>query len=53
MLNTELSIPLELDFGNWDLEIEYTFSMPNELPGEEKLENIGYVSISIGYLLGL
>ncbi len=53
MLNTELSIPLELDFGNWDLEIEYTFSMPNELPGEEKLENMGYVSISIGYLLGL
>ena len=53
MLNTELSIPLELDFRSWDIEIEYTFSIPNALPGEEGLENNGFVSVSIGYLLGL
>lgn len=53
MLNTELSIPLELNFRSWDIEIEYTFSIPNALPGEEGLENNGFVSVSIGYLLGL
>lgn len=53
LLNTEFSIPLELDFGNWDIELEYTFSIPNPLPGEESVENIGFFSVSIGYLIGL
>lgn len=53
LLNTEFSIPLALDFGNWDIELEYTFSMPKPLPGEESVENIGFFSVSIGYLIGL
>lgn len=52
-LNTELSIPLEFDFGNWDMEFDYTFSIPNPIPGEEGLENIGVFSISLGYLISL
>lgn len=53
LLNTEFSVPLALDFGNWDIELEYTFSMPNPLPGEESVENIGFLSVALGYLIGL
>ena len=53
LLNTEVSIPIEFDFGKWDFEIDYTYAMPNALPGEEKPSNNGYFSISLGYLIGL
>ena len=53
VLNSELSIPIELDFGNWDIELDYTFSFPNAIPNEESVENSGYISVSLGYLLGL
>ncbi|MGB0443398.1 MAG: hypothetical protein ACPGFK_00995 [Flavobacteriaceae bacterium] len=53
LLNTEFSIPIEVDFGNWDVEIDYTFSAPNALPGEEGLQNSGFISFSVGYLIGL
>lgn len=53
LLNTELSIPIEFDFGKWDFEIDYTYAMPNALPGEEKPSNNGYFCISLGYLIGL
>ena len=53
LLNTELSIPIEFDFGNWDLEIDYTFSLPNPLPSEEGLEKTGFLSFSVGYLINL
>ena len=53
LLNTEVSIPIEFDFGKWDFEIVYTYAMPNALPGEEKPSNNGYFSISLGYLIGL
>ena len=53
LLNTEFSIPIEVDFGNWDVEIDYTFSAPNALPGEEELQNSGFISFSVGYLIGL
>ena len=53
LLNTEFSIPLEFDFGSWDIELEYTLSMPNPLPGEESVENIGFLSVALGYLIGL
>ena len=32
LLNTEFGTPVELDFGNWDVEIEYTFNSPKALP---------------------
>ena len=53
LLNTEVSIPIEFDFGKWDFEIDYSYAMPNALPGEEKPSNNGYFSISLGYLIGL
>lgn len=52
-LNTELSIPIEFDFGDWDFELDYTLSMPNPLPGETDLEHSGFLSFSVGYLIGL
>jgi hypothetical protein len=52
-LNTELSIPLTFDIGNWDFELDYTFSFPNALPNETELENTGFLSFSVGYLIGL
>jgi hypothetical protein len=53
ILNTELSLPIAFDFGKWDFEIEYTFAIPNALPGEDDPTNNGYFSISLGYLIGL
>jgi len=53
LLNTEISVPVSFDFGNWDIELEYSYSIPNLLPNEEDLENIGYFSVTLGYLLGL
>jgi hypothetical protein len=53
LLNTEFSIPIEFDFGNLDIEIDYTFSSPNPLPSEGGLENAGFISFSIGYLISL
>ena len=53
LLNTELSIPIEFDFGKWDFEIDYTYAMPNALPDEEKPSNNSYFCISLGYLIGL
>ena len=53
LLNTEVSIPITFDFGKWDVEIDYTYAIPNALPGEDKPTNNGYFSISLGYLIGL
>ena len=53
LLNTELSLPVAFDFGKWDFEIEYTFAIPNALPGEDDPTNNGYFTISLGYLIGL
>ena len=52
-LNTEFSIPVEFSFGVWDIEVYYTFSFPNALPNEESLDQTGYFSVSLGYLIGL
>ena len=53
LLNTELTLPVAFDFGKWDFEIEYTFAIPNALPGEDDPDNNGYFAISLGYLIGL
>ena len=53
LLNTEFGIPVELDFGNWDVEIEYTFNSPKALPSEEGLKNSGFILLSLGYLIEL
>ena len=53
LLNTEVGIPVELDFGNWDVEIEYTFNSPKALPSEEVLKNSGFILLSLGYLIEL
>ena len=53
LLNTEFGTPVELDFGNWDVEIEYTFNSPKALPSEEGLKNSGFILLSLGYLIEL
>jgi len=53
LINTELSIPFTFDVGNWDVELGYTFSFPNPLPNETDLKNTGFLSFSVGYLIGL
>lgn len=52
-LNSEVQIPLAIDFGDWDFELGYSFSFPNPLPTEDQVSNKGYFSFSIGYLIGL
>ena len=51
LINTQLSLPLEIDIGSFDIELSYNINMPKALPGETLLSNNGFLSIGVGYLL--
>ncbi len=52
LINTQLEIPLDLDVGNWDFELAYTFNFPTPIEGESAIQSSGYWSFSLGYLVG-
>tara|TARA_B100001059_G_scaffold74037_1_gene71484 strand:+ start:4536 stop:5375 length:840 start_codon:yes stop_codon:yes gene_type:complete len=49
LINTQISIPLELDRGNWDFQLSYNINLPKALANESNLSPTGYLSFSIGY----
>lgn len=49
LINTQISIPLELDSGNWDFQLSYNINLPKALVNESNLSPTGYFSFSIGY----
>ena len=49
LINTQISIPLELDRGNWDFQLSYNINLPKALANESNLSPTGYFSFSIGY----
>ena len=49
LINTQISIPLELDRGNWDFQLSYNINLPKALANESNLSQTGYFSFSIGY----
>ncbi len=53
LVNTQLYIPLQYSFNNFDIELGYVFNIPSELEGETNLSNTSTFAISISYLFGL
>ena len=49
LINTQISIPLELDIGNWDFQLSYNINLPKALANESNISPSGYFSFSIGY----
>ena len=49
LINTQISIPLELDIGNWDFQLSYNVNLPKALANESNISPSGYFSFSIGY----
>ena len=49
LINTQISIPLELDRGNWDFQLSYNINLPKSLANESNLSPTGYFSFLIGY----
>jgi hypothetical protein len=53
LINTEISIPIDLDKGNWDFQLSYNINLPKALANESNLSTSGYLSFSVGYFSAL
>ena len=53
LINSQLSLPLEFDIGNWDFQLSYNINFPKALASESNLSTSGYLSFSIGYFSSL
>ena len=49
LINTQISLPIQLDSGNWDFQLSYNINLPKALTNESNLNPTGYFSFSIGY----
>lgn len=49
LINTQFSLPIQCDRGQWDFELSYNFNFPKPLVSENNLNVSGYLSLSIGY----
>ncbi|MCF8272452.1 MAG: hypothetical protein K9I95_01330 [Flavobacteriaceae bacterium] len=53
LLNTQVSIPLNLSTKSWDFEIGYNINFPSRVETEPELKSTNFFSVSIGYLIDL
>tara|TARA_X000000950_G_scaffold16990_2_gene18427 strand:+ start:833 stop:1669 length:837 start_codon:yes stop_codon:yes gene_type:complete len=53
LINTQLELPVELDFGSWDFELAYKINFPNPLNSESNLSTTSFFTFTIGYFVGL
>jgi hypothetical protein len=53
LLNTQVSIPLNLSTKSWDFEIGYNINFPSRVETEPELKSTSFFSVSIGYLIDL
>lgn len=49
LINTQISLPIQLDSGNWDFQLSYNINLPKALTNESNLNPSGYFSFLIGY----
>ena len=49
LINTQISLPIQLNSGNWDFQLYYNINLPKALANESNLNPSGYFSFSIGY----
>ena len=53
LINTQISLPLQWDSGNWDFQLSYNINLPKALANESNLSPTGYLSFSVGYFSAL
>lgn len=53
LINTQINIPLELNYKSFDFELGYNINFPNALKGETSLKNTDYFNFSMAYLINL
>ena len=49
--NTQLSIPLNVELGDFEIEMGYNFNFPNALLFERSLENTSFFNLGLSYIL--
>ena len=49
LINTQISLPIQLDSGNLDFQFSYNINLPKALANESNINHSGYFSFSIGY----
>ncbi len=52
LINSQFSFPFEADYGNWDFQFAYTINVPKAIGNETDINQNGFFSFSIGYLIG-
>ena len=52
LINTQFSFPFEADYGNWDFQFAYAINAPKAIGNETDINQNGFLSFSIGYLIG-
>ncbi|MFT7035777.1 MAG: hypothetical protein ACJA2S_004301 [Cyclobacteriaceae bacterium] len=56
LMNTRITLPISFNRNKWDFELGYNFVLPTSPLGEDvigSLNNLSYLSISVGYLIDL
>ena len=48
--NTQLSIPLNIEINDFEIELGYNFNFPNALIFERNLDNSSYLNLGISYI---
>lgn len=52
-MNTELKLPITLNYRKFDFEIGYNFNFPRSIVSTENPESTSYFNFSVGYLISL
>ena len=51
LINIQLELPINLDFGPWDVTLSHQFNFPKSLPNEQDVKNTSFFSFRLGYML--
>ncbi len=49
LMNTQLSLPLEISIGDFDLEVAYVYNINRSLDADYTYDNVSMISFSLGY----
>lgn len=49
LMNTQLSIPLEISIGDLDIEVAYIYNINRSLDADYTFDNVSMISVSAGY----
>ena len=53
LTNTQIKLPLVMEFGNLDIEAAYYQNLPSPIGNETDLNPSNFFGISVGYFFGL